>query len=95
MFEFVLSQKVLINHKQSFEQQEITSVGTSNESYLHWRKHFHKNPFCFGIYADFEAENEIDNSSVGNKTTNMYKQTPEYNCFCIVSELDSVLQWLI
>ena len=35
------------------------------------KKHFHKNPFYFRIYADFEADNEKDNSSAGNKTTNI------------------------
>ena len=33
------------------------------------KKHFHKNPLYFRIYADFEADNEKDNSIIGNKTT--------------------------
>ena len=36
-------------------------------------KHFHKNPLYFRIIADFEADNEIDGSNIGNKTTNFYK----------------------
>ena len=33
------------------------------------------NPLYFRIYTDFEADNEIDISSRGNKTTSTYKQT--------------------
>ena len=43
------------------------------------RKQFHKNPLCFRIYADFEADNEINNSSIGNETTNIYEQNPVCN----------------
>ena len=32
------------------------------------------NPLYFRIYADYEADNEIDVSSIGNRTTNIYKQ---------------------
>ena len=31
------------------------------------------------MYADFEADNEIDNSNAGDKTTNIYKQNPILN----------------
>ena len=33
----------------------------------------------FRIYANFEAHNEKDNSNLGNKTTNIYKQNPVLN----------------
>ena len=46
---------------------------TSNESHLHWNKHFHKNHLYFWVYADFEADIEKDTSIIGNKTTNVYK----------------------
>ena len=46
----------------------------------------------FRIYADFEADNEIDNSSIGNKTTNIYKENPVLNGHHIESELEEVLQ---
>ena len=49
------SRNVLIKQKQRCEQQEITAIKTSNESHLFWKKHFHKNPFYFRIYAEFEA----------------------------------------
>ena len=55
------------------------------------KKHFHKNPLCFRIYADFEADNEIDNSSIGNKTFNIYKQKPVLNAYRIESELNDIL----
>ena len=51
-----------------------------------------KNPLYFRIYADFEADNEKDNSSIGNKTTNLYKQNPVLNGYRIESELEDVLQ---
>ena len=41
-----------------------------------WKKHFHKNPLYFRISAGFEADNETDFSSVGNKTTNFFEQNP-------------------
>ena len=56
------------------------------------KKHFHKDPVYFRIYADFEADNEIDISSIGNKTTNIYKQNPVLNGYHIVSELEDVLK---
>ena len=46
----------------------------------------------FRIYADFESEKEKDNSSIGNKKTNIYKQNPIPNRYRIVSELEDVLQ---
>ena len=42
------------------------------------------------IYADFEADNEKESFSVGNKTTNILKQNPVCNNYRIVSELENV-----
>ena len=53
---------------------------------------FIKSPLYFRIYADFEADIEIENSSIGNKTTNINEQNPMLNGFKIISELDDVLQ---
>ena len=86
------SENMLIKHKPKCENNDITTIRTSNESHLQWKKHFHKNPLYFRIYADFEADNEKDNSSIGNKTTNLYKQNPVLNGYHIVSELDDVLK---
>ena len=83
---------MLIKHKQKCGEDNITTIKTSNESHLHWKKHFHKNPLYFRIYADFEADNEKDKSSIGNKTTNIYKQNPVLNGYHIVSELEDVLK---
>ena len=55
-------------------------------------KHFHKNPLYFRIYADFEADNEKDDSIVGIKTINYYKQNPVLNGYHIISELEVVLK---
>ena len=74
------------------KKNDITTIGTSNESHLHWKKHFHKNPLDFRIYADFEADNEKDNSSVGEKTTNIYKQNPTNNGDHVESELIDILK---
>ena len=46
----------------------------------------------FRIIADFEADNEKDNSKVGDKTTNIYKQNPVLNGYYIISELEDVLK---
>ena len=86
------SENMLIKHKLKCENNEITTIKTSNESHLYWKKHFHKNPLYFRIYADFEADNEKDDSVVGNKTTNIYKQNPVLNGYHIVSELEDVLK---
>ena len=86
------SENMLMKHKPKCENNDITTIKTSNESHLCWKKHFHKNPLYFRIYADFEADNEKDNSIIGNKTTNIYKQNPVLNGYHIVSELEGVLQ---
>ena len=83
---------MLMKHKQKCGDGNITTIKTSNESHLHWKKHFHKNPLYFRIYADFEADNEKDNSVIGNKTKNIYKQNPVLNGYHIVSELNDVLK---
>ena len=83
---------MLSKHTRKCGIDNITTIKTSNESHLQWKKHFHKNPLCFRIYAESEADNEKDNSIVGNKTTNIYKQNPVLNGYHIVSELDDVLK---
>ena len=45
--------------------------------------------YFFGIYADFEADNEKDNSSVSNKTINIYKQNSVLNGYRIVSGMET------
>ena len=86
------SENMLMKHKQKCGDDNITTIKTSNESHTYWKKHFHKNPLYFRIYADFEADNEKDNSSIGNKTTNIYTQNPVLNGYHIVSELEDVLK---
>ena len=44
------------------------------------------------ISADFEADNEKDNSGIGNRTTNKYKQNPVLKGYRIISELEDVLK---
>ena len=59
---------------------------------LNEKKHVHKNPCCFRVFSDFEADNENDNSYKGDKTTSIYKQNPVCNGYYIVCELSDVLQ---
>ena len=86
------SENVLMLHKRKCENKDITTIRISAESHLHWKEHFHKNPLSFRNYADFEADNEKENSSLGNKTTNIYKQNPVLNVYHVVSELEDVLK---
>ena len=65
------SENMLMLHKPKYENNDITTIRTSNESHLNWKKHFHKNPLYFRIYADFGADNEKDNSIIGDETTNI------------------------
>ena len=83
---------MLILHKAECGNNDITTIRTSIESHLYWKKHFHKNPLYFRIYVVFEADNEKDNSIVDNKTTNFYKQNPVRNGYHIVSELEDVFK---
>ena len=85
-------ENALINHKEKCGDYNICTIRTSNESHLYWKKHFHKNPLYFRIIADFEADNEIDVSKIGNKTTNIYKQKPVLIGYYIISELEDVLK---
>ena len=85
-------ENMLMKHKPKCENNDITTMKTSSESHIHWKKHFHKNPLCFRVYGDFEADNEKDNSIIGNKTFNIYKQNPALNGYHIVSELEDVLK---
>ena len=48
---------MLMLHKPKCENNDITTIKTSNESHIYWKKYFHKNPICLRIYADFEADN--------------------------------------
>ena len=66
------SENMLMQHRQKCADDNITTIKTSPESHLHWKKHFHKYPLDFRIYANFDADKEKDNSIIGNKTTNIY-----------------------
>ena len=86
------SENMLKVHIPKCENNDITTIKTSPDSHLRWKNHSHKNSLLFRIYADFEADNEKDNSSMGNKTSNIYKQNPVINGYRIESELENVLQ---
>ena len=79
-------------HKPKCEIYDINTIRTSSDSHLYCKDHFHKNLLYFWIIADFEADNEIDNTAIGNKTTDVYKQNPILNGYHIISELDAILK---
>ena len=85
-------ENLIIKLKQQCIHKTITRIRTSLESQLHWKNHFHRNPQDLKIYADFEADNEKGESSIGNKITKMYKQNPVSNGYRIVSEIEDVLK---
>ena len=66
------SENMLKLHKLKSGDDNITAVKTSSESHLHWKKNFHKIPSFFRIFDVFEADDEIDEFSMGNNTTNIY-----------------------
>ena len=70
------SENMLMIHKPKCENIDITTTRTSLESHNQWKDHFKKKPINFGKYADFEADNAINFSSIGNETTIIYKQNP-------------------
>ena len=84
------SHNMLIKHKNLCGGNQ--KLKTSPDSHLYWKKYFHKNKLYFRIYADFEADNEKENTNIGDKTTNIYKQEPVCNGYHIESELDQILK---
>ena len=81
-------ENALINHKKSVEM--IIYVLSEHRMNLIF---IGKNIFIyFRIIADFEADNEIDGSNIGNKTTKIYKRNPVLNGYYIISELEDILE---
>ena len=68
------SEKMVKIYIPRCENCDITTIGPSSDCHLHWKNLFHKNPFYFRTIGDFDADNEIDNSSICNKTANFYKK---------------------
>ena len=85
---------MLMIHNKKCETHDNTTIKTSSDSHLHWKKHFLKDPLYFRIYADFKADNAIDKSDIVNKTTSTYKQNqnPVLNGYQKESEMQDVLQ---
>ena len=79
-------------HKPKCENYDLTTLRTSPESHLHGKNVFYKNPIYFRIYAVFEADNEIDNSNIGDKTTNICKQNPVLTDYHIKPESEEFLK---
>ena len=86
------SENAFLIHKKKCGIGNMCTIRTSSESHIQWNKRFHEKHFYFRIFADFETDNEIDNSSIGNKTTDTYEQLPVLTGYEIVSELEDVLK---
>ena len=86
------SENALRNQKEKCGEDNICAIRTSSKPQIHWNKHSYKNPSYFRISAGFEAGNEIDNSTIGKKTINIYKQNPVLTVCHIKSELNDILQ---
>ena len=86
------SENALTNNKDKCGDDNICTFRVSRESHIQWNKHFHKSLLLFRIYAASESDNEIDNSSIGNKTTINFKQNPVFNGYHIISELEDLLK---
>ena len=82
------SENMLLIHKLNCKINDITAIRTSPESHLYWKKHFQKKPLYLRKYAHFEADKELDNSGIRNKTTSFYKHNPVLNGYHIESELE-------
>ena len=86
---------MLMLHLQKRRDDNITTIKTSPDSRLHWKNQFTKNPLYFRICAAFEADNEKNISSVGNKTIIFHKQNPVLNGYHRISELEDVCKkWI-
>ena len=87
------SENMLKIHTPKCETDNITTIGTSRDFHLPWKNHFHKNSTHLRIIADFEIDNEIEDSkAVCNNTTIVFKQNLMMNGYNIVSELEDVSQ---
>ena len=72
------SENMLKIHKPKCENNDISTIRTSPDCHLHWKKHLRKNPLYFRIYADFEAANEKDNSIIGKKKQLLFINKTQY-----------------
>ena len=81
---------MLVKHKNLCGENQI--MKTSPNSHKYWKKYFQKNKLYFRIYAEFEADNKKENTIIGDKTTNIYKQEPICNGYYIKSELGNILK---
>ena len=83
---------MLVIHKPKCEFHDMNTFRTSSESHLLRKNRFHKNPIFFKIFADFETVNEIDKTSIGEKTTNFFEKNQVLDGYNIVSESNDVLK---
>ena len=86
------NKNTLINPKEKSGEDNICAIRTSSESHLYRKKQFHKNPLYFRFMPDSEADNEIDGSNIGKKTTNIYKQNPVLDGYYLISDLEDILK---
>ena len=58
--------------KRKCENLDVTTIKTSSEPHLHWKKKFDINPLIFRMNAVFEADKEKDDFCISNKTTTFF-----------------------
>ena len=85
------NERAFAKHNLRCEQQGITSIKTSTESHLYWKKKIHQVEVYISSYADFEANIETNISNIGDKRTRNFKQNSVCNMYYIFSELNDVL----
>ena len=79
-------------HKDRCEERDFPSTKISIDTNIKWKNHNQKVPSYFKINADFKCINEKDNSTIGEKSTNIFKQNPVCSEYYIVSDLPEVLR---
>ena len=79
----IKSENMLMIHEPRCENYDIPTIRTSSESPIHSKYHFHKNSIYFRLYAVFEADNESDNTIIGNKTNFFINKT---RCLMVITK---------
>ena len=79
--------------EKTCEQQGITAIKTTSESHLYSKKkQLHKKLLYFRFSAVIEANKENNNCFIGEKTSNIYTQTPVCNGWYKIPEIFDVSQ---
>ena len=86
------NQNELSKHKQRFELQEITSIRTSKESRLYWKKTFRRIYYSLGFTPILKLIMKLISLIMVIKQPKFIKKNPVCNAHYIISEVIDVLQ---